>query len=259
MSKLKKALEKAHAERREDQETSSSYALVPIKKHAITRSTITASLTAQTLHQNRILGYVDRPEIKDHYNLLRTQIFQKTRHKQHAALMVVGCSGNEGATLTAINLSISIANQFDLSAIVVDAQLRVPKMHTYFGINEAHKGLSDYLSGESLLHETIFDPGMERLRALFSGPPRSNSTEMLESRRMKELVMDMKESSPDCYTIVNAPPVLCSPDALVLSSYMDAVLLVAQSGKTTQTQIRRACKRLEGQNVIGLVLNDLSQ
>ena len=83
----------------------------------------------------------------------------------------------------------------------------------------------------------------------------SNSTDIIGSSKMVNLVEEMKYRYPDRYVIFDCPPVLLTPAALIFSSYVDGVIFVVQSGRTSKNQIRKALGLLEDKNIIGLVMN----
>lgn len=105
------------------------------------------------------------------------------------------------------------------------------------------------------LPNLLVNPGIEKLVILPGGKGVPNSTEMLGSPKMANLVKEMKERYKDRYIIFDSSPLLNSPDPLVFSSHVDGILLVVEAGKTTTDQIKEATNLLKGKNILGTILN----
>lgn len=211
-------------------------------------------LDKDTLAKNRILTAESSRNFTDIYNLLRTQIFHRTKKKRHNALMVTSAMPGEGKSITATNLAISIARELDQFALLVDTDMRKPSLHNYLGI-EMTKGLSDHLMQNIPVHELFIKPGIDKLTFLPAGAPIRGSTEILGSPKLQELIVEMKQRYPDRYVIFDCPDLLHAPDALVFSTYVDGIIFVVEAGKTSREHVLKALNLLEGRNVIGLVLN----
>jgi capsular exopolysaccharide synthesis family protein len=170
-------------------------------------------------------------------------------------LAVTSPGANEGKTLTAINLAISIAMEVDYTVLLVDANLRHPWMMEQFGISE-EKGLSDYLTDDIPIAELLVQLDLiEHLVLLPGGRPLINSAEMLNSPKMKQLVADMKSRYQSRIIIFDLPPVLSTTDALAFSPYVDAALLVVEEGVTQAHDLQHAVELLNTTNIVGTVLN----
>jgi Mrp family chromosome partitioning ATPase len=83
----------------------------------------------------------------------------------------------------------------------------------------------------------------------------SGATEFIGSPKMKSLVKELKNRYPDRYVIYDCPHILDMPDTLVFSSYVDAVILIVQAGKTSENHVKEALKLLEDRNILGVVFN----
>jgi exopolysaccharide/PEP-CTERM locus tyrosine autokinase len=206
------------------------------------------------LAKNRILTKHSSASFTDIYNLLRTQIFHRTKKNNHNVLMVTSAMPGEGKTITSINLAISIAREVDQFALLVDTDMRNPSIHKYLGI-EVEKGLTDHLLYDIPVHELLIKPGINKLSYLPAGEPIKGSTEILGSPKLQELITEMKERYPDRYVVFDCPDLLHAPDALVFSSYVDGIVFVVEAGKTSREYVQKALKLLEGRNIVGVVLN----
>ena len=206
------------------------------------------------MSQGRMLSHVDDPALADYYSLLRTQVLQQTRDKGHNIIMVTSVGKGEGKTLTAINLAMSMAKESVQTALLVDTNLRDPKVAEYMGL-DTDKGLADYLLDDAPVPGLLINPGIKKLVVLPAGRAISGATEILGSPRMRHLVQEMKRKYPERYVIFDCPHLLDMPDALVFSSFVDEVLLVVEAGKTSKRDIRRTLELLQGKSLLGIVMN----
>ncbi len=218
--------------------------------------TRTEEVPVNFLRDMRVITAVESGGFTDAYGILRTQVLQRLREKQWNALAVTSPGISEGKTLTAINLAISLAREVDYTVLLVDADLRNPGVHAYFGIHP-ERGLSDYLLDDVPLAELLIHPsGIGRFVILPGGRPLEHSSEMLNSPKMAHLVDELKTRYSSRIVLFDLPPLLSTADALAFSPYVDAALLVVEENRTPAPEIERATKLLaQNTNLIGTVLN----
>lgn len=208
----------------------------------------------RAIAENRCVGaLVGSCEI-DAYKVLRTQISQLTKEEGRNTIMVTSARPGEGKTLTSINLSLSIAKEFDQTVLLVDCDLKQQSIHKILGI-ESQKGLVDYLVNGTDLSELIMWPGIEKFTLMSGGRALPDSSELLGSPRMKELITEMKDRYTDRYVIFDVPPLLVGADALAFAPLMDAILVVVEAGKTSVQDVNNAISLLPKEKILGLVLN----
>ncbi len=258
MERIKQALEKARLERQTSGRASASpprSGSADISAPVRYTNTRTVNTAKSILQERRIISGFEQNEFTGAYKMLRTQVFQRLREKGWNSLAVTSPGLNEGKTLTAINLAISLAMEVNYTVLLVDADLRHPSVHSYFGI-EAECGLSDYLTADKPLSELLIHPEeIPGLVILPGGKPLANSAEMLNSPKMARLVEELKTRYPSRIILFDLPPLLGAADTLAFSPYVDAALLVIEDGKTQAEDVKRAIGLLQGTNVIGTVLN----
>jgi non-specific protein-tyrosine kinase len=195
--------------------------------------------------------------IAEGYRLLRTNIQFMAVDRPIKVIMVSSSSPKEGKSTTVVNLGVVMA-QAGLRTIIVDADLRLPTIHRIFQTSNA-TGLTTLLCSKELdLENQLKNTGYENLQAITSGPLPPNSSEMLGSKRMGELIDRLKEIAD--VIILDTPPVLAVTDAAVLSSRADGVVLVALAKRTRRDTLKQAVKRLQQvhANLLGTVLNQAS-
>ena len=195
--------------------------------------------------------------VSESYRMLRTNLQFMTIDQSTQSIMVTSPNPGEGKSITAANLGVIMA-QANLKTIIVDADLRRPIMHKVFQLSNL-EGLSDLIrSAEADLSSQLKETGVENLRVITSGSLPPNPSEMLGSQRMTELLQQLKESAD--IVILDSPPTLPVTDAVVLSSQVDGVVLVAQAKQTRRDATKQAVARLEhvGARLLGGVLNRVS-
>jgi non-specific protein-tyrosine kinase len=211
-------------------------------------------LDPQKLMDNRcVCFYPDAPEV-EHYKILRTQIQQRGMEKGWNTFMITSALPGEGKTLTAINLALTFAKAFNQTVLLVDSDLRQQRVHEYLGF-ESDCGLIDYLLGERPLQDLIVWPGIEKLTVISGGRQVYESTELLGSPRMKELVHEMKSRYPDRFVFFDAPPLLAGADAMAFAPLVDGILLVVEAGRTALPDIQKALAMIPREKFIGFTLN----
>ena len=195
--------------------------------------------------------------VAEAYRLVRTNIQFMSVDQPIKSMLVTSPEAQEGKSVTAANLGIIMA-QANLKTIVVDADLRRPSLHKIFQVPNG-AGLTDLIrSPDPELGNYLKDTGVENLQVITSGPLPPNSSEMLGSRRMAELIQRLEQLAD--ILIFDSPPLLAVTDAAVLSSRVDGVILVTQANRTRRETARQAVMRLQqvGAHVLGATLNGVS-
>ncbi len=211
-------------------------------------------VSPDTLMKNRLWAFFDDLAISDHYKILRTQILLKTEEEGLNTILVTSVDENEGKSITAANLAITLSKEMEHTVLLVDTDLARPSLHKLFGI-EPEFGLLDFLINRCPLSEIIVNPGINSLTLLAGRQNLSGSAEMIGSPRMKQLIPEMKHRYQDRYIIFDSTPVLGCADTLILSQYVDGVILVVEYDRTPKDQIEKAMELLKNTNVVGTVLN----
>jgi protein-tyrosine kinase len=276
MSKLKKALEKAKETRGSDYQVplgdKQNYTLNKAprpgdRKECRPELSINYSTTKvkkvedRMLQRGKVISLFHDLEKVDQIKTLRTQILNKLEEIGGNSLLITSANPYEGKTFTAINLGVSIAQELDRTVLLVDCDLKNHhKSHKSFGKDffgtQMEEGLSNYLLNQAELQDLLINPGIERLVLLPAGRPLPNSAEMLGSPRMETLVNDIKCRYPaDRVVIFDSSSLLTSADPLVLTRYVDGILLIVEEEKTTTEDLKKTMELLKDTPVIGTVMN----
>jgi receptor protein-tyrosine kinase/non-specific protein-tyrosine kinase len=163
----------------------------------------------------------------------------------------------DGKSTVAVNLAAALALDYEESVLLIDADLRAPSVHRYFELNPS-PGLSEFLGSDagladigSLVQET-FLPG---LRVLPAGKPTNFASELLAKDKMRQLVEHIRITFPGCHIVVDTPPILSTPDPLIVARHVDGVLLVVRAGKTPRDYVTKSVQMLNSTKLMGIVLN----
>lgn len=262
MERIKEALERARQDQakapRPDKSAAVADAAGKTPGEGIRYTKTRTFPTSETvLRDKRVIADSDSGEATAAYNLLRTQVLQRMKEHGWNALAITSPGTQEGKTLTAVNLAISLAREVNYTVLLVDLDLRKPSVHGYFGY-VPEKGLTDHLFGDAPLQEVLFNPGVERLVVLPGREAVANSSEVLSSPRMVKLVEELKSRYPSRIVLFDLPPLLSADDAMAFSPYVDAALLVIEDGKTDREDLERSIGFLRTTEILGTVLNKAS-
>ncbi len=214
----------------------------------------TVTLNPATLKSNRCIALDSQAPELDAYRVLRTQILQKTRDGGGNTIMITSAVPGEGKTVTAINLSITLAREFQQTVLLVDCDLRNQMVHRYMGY-ESTGGVIDYLLNDRPMSELIIWPGVEKLTVVSGGRNMTESSELLGSERMQNLVEDLRSRYPSRYVIFDMPAVLDGADALAFAPLVDHIVITVREGTTPYEQIKQTIELLPPGKLLGLVLN----
>lgn len=189
------------------------------------------------------------------YRILRTNIEFNRKNPEDNAITVVSGGAGEGKSTTLVNLAY-ICAQGGYTTLMIDADLRRPRLHTFFDINNA-VGLTNYLTTELMLEDVILQTPVDNLYFMPSGILPADAAGILNSRRMSELIQDVKQRFD--LILVDSPPILGVSDASVLASEVDLTMIVVQHRKLPRNMLMRVKQAVEnvGGHVIGVVLNNV--
>ena len=212
-------------------------------------------LEAEKLKLNRVILTSDRSVAAESFKMLRTRVRHSMDTQRLKTLAVSSATPHDGKSLVAANLAFRMAADRDQQIVLVDLDLRHPSISPLLGLDPELPGLHECLVGESTLQETCVCPGPERLAILPNARIFENSSEILNSSEMSELVTELRGNGPARKVIFDLPPLLSADDLLAFSRHVDALLLVVCEGKTLRSDLGEVFEHLEDVNIIGTVLN----
>ena len=219
-----------------------------------------------------------RSPLTEAYRALRTNLQFSSLDNPMRTIVVTSAGPSEGKSLTAANLAVVLA-QAGMSVILVDADLRRPVVHKIFGLQN-RTGLTSWLVGQPTepavaaagggrwlepsavgkggpLEPYIQATSVARLRVVTSGSLPPNPAEVLGSGRMHQFLEEINQIAD--IVVLDSPPCGTVTDAVVLSRWVDGVILVLDQKNTSRQGIQRARENLQavGAKILGAVINRL--
>ncbi|MFK3936228.1 CpsD/CapB family tyrosine-protein kinase [Alkalihalobacillus sp. NPDC078783] len=194
--------------------------------------------------------------ISEQYRTIRTNIEFSSVDKELRSFVVTSAGPGEGKSTSVANLAIVMAQNGN-SVLVIDADMRRPTAHYTFSLSNT-RGLTNVLSKQSLLEETVQNTNIDNLSILTCGPIPPNPAELLNSQMM-EIIIKEALSQFDI-VFFDAPPVMAVTDAQLLASKVDGTILVTSSGKTDKEEAIKTKELLvkTNANLLGVILNNKS-
>jgi protein-tyrosine kinase len=191
--------------------------------------------------------------ISESYRALRTHLYFAGEEGSLQVLTCASAMPGEGKTTTLVNIAITYAQE-GKKVIVVDADLRRPKLHDIFTLSN-HIGLSNIVRHPYDISDVIRETNIHHLHVLPSGSVSSRPTDLLAGKRMISLIAKLREEYD--IVLIDAPPVLAVTDSQIIASLCDGVIFVVHATKSKTHQVKKAKDQLERvrANVLGVVLN----
>jgi protein-tyrosine kinase len=192
--------------------------------------------------------------VGERFRTLRSRLYQIAGTRRLRRVLVTSSLPSEGKTFVATNLARSIIRQTDRRVLMIDADLRAPRLHTALGAPSSN-GLSDYLRGEADVYSVIQGGPSSNLFFIPCGSRVSNPSELLLGDRMKQL-LDFVSPAFD-WVIMDSPPAVPVHDASSLADLCDGVLFVVRAGETDYEVAKKGSMEFRDKNLLGVVLNQV--
>jgi capsular exopolysaccharide synthesis family protein len=189
----------------------------------------------------------------EQYRSLRTRISRAESGRAVRTIIVTSPGKGDGKSLTAANLALTMAQEYQHRVLLIDADLRRPTLHQLFGLAET-PGLTDVLMGGATLEDSLVPLADHHLTVLPSGVPATHPAELLGSAAMRR-TLDALRTRFD-RVILDMPPVSPLADVHIVAAMADGLLMIVRAGVTPKPAIERALAGLDPSKVLGLVLNE---
>lgn len=198
-------------------------------------------------------------QIDEAFNRLRASLFSSATQMPPRVLLVTSAHSGEGKTTVAIKTAMSLARA-SLRVALVDCDMRRPTVHKVLGM-AGHTGVATFLATPMdeiwpLVNECrVSDTGT--LHVIPAGDPVAGAGDLVATIRLREFIEALRSIYD--FVVIDSPPMSGMSDALVMSNFVDSVLLVAHGEKTTAEDLRRVCLELEqmNANIFGVVLSQV--
>ena len=212
-------------------------------------------LDAAAIHPSFILAHEPLSVITEAYRTLRTALLLASADNAPKTMLFTSGVHGEGKTVTTLNTAAVLA-QMGVRVLVIDADLRCASCHTVLGLsNDA--GLTEVLTAQREPEEVIQATTIEHLFFLSSGSLPPNPTELVASPAMRETLSALQQHYD--YILIDSPPIMPANEAVLLSTLVDGVVLIANAQQTPKQITREALARLQyaRAKILGVVLNRL--
>jgi protein-tyrosine kinase len=198
-----------------------------------------------------IIGEGVDSALVEQYRHLGAVMHQAQKTSNVRSVMVTSALPAEGKTLTATNLALTLSESYQRRVLLIDADLRRPRMREMFGLPQT-EGLTDSLAlpREGKLPVQQVTP---TLWVLTAGRMLPDPMSLLVSPAMKQLIDDATDSFD--WVVVDTPPIGLLTDANLLSSMIDTTLLVVSAKSTPYPMVQRAAQAIGAKRILGVVLN----
>jgi capsular exopolysaccharide synthesis family protein len=192
----------------------------------------------------------------DQYKILREQVRRLRLETGVRSLYITSPIKRDGKSMVAANLAAAMALDSGERVLLMDCDLRNPQIHHYFSMQRT-PGITDYLtltSNENILNY-VQDSFLPNLQVLPAGRFTGVAAELLATEKMTMMMDEIRRKFPEHQIIIDGPPVLSTPDPLVLGRRVDGILMVVRAGNTPRDCLSEAMEILKSDKIIGIVLN----
>jgi protein-tyrosine kinase len=171
-------------------------------------------------------------------------------------IMVTSSVAGEGKTFASLNLAMSIATELERQVVLVEADSARPAVLERLGIGSDHPGLMDALANPALsVNDMVLPTSIAQLAVIPAGKASAHATELVASERMNSFIAQLSENWPNRIVLLDAAPLLQTTDARELAAHVGQIVLVVESGRTKQAQVKQALAMLERCPVVMSMLN----
>jgi capsular exopolysaccharide synthesis family protein len=189
----------------------------------------------------------------EQYRALRTRILNAVPMSPINVVLLTSTGRGEGKTLTAGNLALAMAQEWQRRVCIIDADLRHPQMHRVFGLPDG-PGLCDVLTGRATLEEALVTLEEHQVTVLPAGNVPTHPAELLGTSAMRRTIESLRTVFDRI--VVDAAPAAPLADVSILAPLVDRVLMVVRAGVTTKPAIHEAVSSIDASKLLGFVLND---
>lgn len=200
-------------------------------------------------------SYVEESALAIEMRRLYGKLRQKIRGSNMKCFMLTSATVGEGKSTVSSFLALTIARHKKTKTVLVDADLRRPKIHKYFGLTR-EPGLAEILAGERDILDCVRDTSCDTLKIITAGRHEAAPSYLFDTHRLGEVFSELKFYYDT--VIVDCPPVIPVSDPVMISPEMDGVLLVVMAGVTPRELVMRARDVLTDvdANLLGVIVNN---
>jgi len=263
MSRIEKAIEKATKLRDSKSDETQSRKTETSRPPVIATEQVTEKIACEINRANIDPHVVaihepDSPIAEEYRKLISSIVRMNKRQKSFRNVLVITSSiGGEGKSMTAVNLAITMAQNYEHTVLLIDADVRRPSIHKYLNIKPG-AGLCECINDGIDVGSTFMETGLGKMKFMTSGKHPGNPIELFSSKKMRDIIDELKHRYADRYIIIDTPPVLPFSETRMLCSLADGVIFVVKDGLTTLRNIEESMEVLDDSTVLGIVYNHVS-
>jgi len=256
MSRLFEALQRSYAETFEVPFSTPSSTITEMVEAAEPEGNALAQLSSVSVavSPNERLVTLVGPESlgAEKFRLLAVRMRHLQQTRSLKSLLVTSTMAEEGKSLVAANLAVSLARRKQQKVLLLEGDLRRTSLAQLFGLAKL-PGLSEWLRSETSSMTAVYQLKEVGLWFTPAGSPPENPPELMQSRRLPELLERLNNWFD--WIVIDSPPVLPIADTSVWMRLADGVLLVAREAKTERGQLKRGLEAVGSSNLVGVVIN----
>jgi protein-tyrosine kinase len=194
--------------------------------------------------------------VSEEYKKLKARIMKMTKQDPFKNLLLVTSTiGSEGKSMTAANLAVSLAQDYDHSVLLIDGDTRKPTLHTFFNV-KPEIGLTDCVADGVDVGAALIPIECGKLTFLPAGRKMHDPVELFGSSKMRKTLEEMKNRYHDRYVIIDSPPALLFAETKILGALVDGIIFVIREGKAPVEHLDEAFEILGSDRIMGVVYND---
>lgn len=206
-----------------------------------------------TLHPALVAAIAPHSTVAEQYRAIRSRLAQREETMPLRSMLVTSPGAGDGKSVTAANIALTMAQEFQRNVLLVDADLRGAAVHDLFGV-DGSPGLADVLSGAASLDDALLYLEDLRLTVLPAGNTPPFPAELLGSASMRQLIDTLRNRFDRI--VFDAPAATPLADTSMLAPLIDGVLMIVRAGVTQRPALDEAFEAFDEQRVLGVVLND---
>lgn len=207
---------------------------------------------ANAFNKRRIALLQPESFVAEQFRTLRARLEALSAERPMRTIAVTSAMPGEGKTTAALNLALVTSLSVGRRVLLVDCDLRRPKIHIALGLRP-EAGLAEVLTDQATLDRAVIKVDGTNLTVLPVRSTPSNPSELLGSDRMRALVEELARSYDQ--VIFDTPPTLGMPDAKVMCELVDGIVFVVRAEKTPKDDLAAALDVLDRRRILGVVLN----
>ncbi len=211
--------------------------------------------SADAVSKDLFAFHQPKSTVSEAYRGVRTALTMRARGTRNRVLAFTSAGPREGKSTTVINLATVLAYA-SRRTLIIDADLRKPRVHKSFGLDNA-QGLTSAIVSDTSPLEFCRSTEVPGVDVLSSGPIPPNPSELLGSDRMRAIIEILREHYD--HVIIDTPPIGAVTDAAVLGTIVDGIVLVVHAGKTRSAIVQRGLEQMRyiSAPIEGVILNNL--